>query len=133
MMFLFRKYKKLMIFLIYVHSFKTTYIKKRREYYFGRASLMQYFYLLGLSYTSATLGSAFWGTLPAITFILALIFRYTYYQALLQFKGFFNWEFKMITVEITFVVIQIWILNFFLKFSVIKSFTVIKDKLSYEI
>ncbi|KAL0689415.1 hypothetical protein Bca4012_089093 [Brassica carinata] len=42
---------------------------------FGRASLMQYFYLLGLSYTSATLGSAFWGTLPAITFILALIFR----------------------------------------------------------
>ncbi|CAN7110710.1 unnamed protein product [Brassica rapa subsp. narinosa] len=57
------------------------------------ASLMQYFYLLGLSYTSttrkhrdtegknrrycsATLGSAFWGTLPAITFILALIFRF---------------------------------------------------------
>ena len=32
MMFLFRKYKKLMIFLIYVHSFKTTYIKKRKEY-----------------------------------------------------------------------------------------------------
>ncbi|WZZ41629.1 hypothetical protein YC2023_037888 [Brassica napus] len=26
-------------------------------------------------YTSATLGSAFWGTLPAITFIMALIFR----------------------------------------------------------
>ncbi|XP_048601681.1 WAT1-related protein At4g01450-like isoform X3 [Brassica napus] len=40
------------------------------------ASLMQYFYLLGLSYTSATLGSAFWGTLPAITFIMALIFRF---------------------------------------------------------
>ena len=32
MMFLFRKYKKLMIFLIYMHSFKTTYIKKRKEY-----------------------------------------------------------------------------------------------------
>ena len=34
MMFLFRKYKKLMVFLIYVHSCKTTYIKKRREYSF---------------------------------------------------------------------------------------------------
>ncbi|CAH8295322.1 unnamed protein product [Eruca vesicaria subsp. sativa] len=40
------------------------------------ASLMQYFYLLGLSYTSATIGSAFWGTLPALTFILALIFGF---------------------------------------------------------
>lgn len=39
----------------------------------------------------------------------------------------------MITVKITFVVIQIWILKFFLKFSVIKPFTVIKNKLSYEI
>ncbi|XP_018472931.1 WAT1-related protein At4g01450 [Raphanus sativus] len=39
-------------------------------------SLSQYFYLLGLSYTSATLGSAFWGTLPSITFIMALIFRF---------------------------------------------------------
>ncbi|ESQ37799.1 hypothetical protein EUTSA_v10028754mg [Eutrema salsugineum] len=37
------------------------------------ASLMQYFYLLGLSYTSATLGSAFWGIMPALTFIMALI------------------------------------------------------------
>ena len=32
MMFLLRKYKKLMIFLIYVHNFKTIYIKKWREY-----------------------------------------------------------------------------------------------------
>ncbi|KAJ0250082.1 WAT1-related protein [Hirschfeldia incana] len=40
------------------------------------ASLMQYCYLLGLSYTNATIGSAFWGTMPAITFIMALIFRY---------------------------------------------------------
>lgn len=39
----------------------------------------------------------------------------------------------MITVKITFVVIQIWILKIFLKFSVIKPFTVIKNKLSYEI
>ena len=33
MMFLFRKYKKLMIFLICMHSCKTTYIKKRKEQY----------------------------------------------------------------------------------------------------
>ena len=36
MMFLFRKYKKLMIFLIYVHNFKTIYIKKWEENY-GRS------------------------------------------------------------------------------------------------
>ena len=47
--------------------------------FIGSASLMQYCYLLGLSYTSATIGSAFWGTMPATTFIMALIFRYTYY------------------------------------------------------
>ncbi|KAL1215929.1 WAT1-related protein [Cardamine amara subsp. amara] len=40
------------------------------------ASLMQYFYLLGLSYTSATLGSAFLAILPALTFIMALIFGF---------------------------------------------------------
>uniref|UniRef100_A0A1J3JSX8 WAT1-related protein n=1 Tax=Noccaea caerulescens TaxID=107243 RepID=A0A1J3JSX8_NOCCA len=40
------------------------------------ASLMQYFYLLGLSYTNATLGSAFWGIMPALTFIMALIFGF---------------------------------------------------------
>ncbi|CAH2069307.1 unnamed protein product, partial [Thlaspi arvense] len=40
------------------------------------ASLMQYFYLLGMSYTSATLASAFMGTIPALTFIMALIFGF---------------------------------------------------------
>ncbi|CAF1915876.1 unnamed protein product [Brassica oleracea var. botrytis] len=40
------------------------------------ASLMQFFFLLGLSYTSATLATAFWGTLPALTFIMALIFGF---------------------------------------------------------
>ncbi|CAA7013049.1 unnamed protein product [Microthlaspi erraticum] len=39
------------------------------------ASLTQYFYLLGLSYTSATLACAFISMTPAITFILSLIFR----------------------------------------------------------
>ena len=32
MMFLFRKYKKIMIFLVYVHNSKMTYIKKRMRY-----------------------------------------------------------------------------------------------------
>ncbi|XP_020879123.1 WAT1-related protein At4g01450 isoform X2 [Arabidopsis lyrata subsp. lyrata] len=40
------------------------------------ASLMQYFYLLGLSYTSATLGSAFWAIMPSLTFVMALIFGF---------------------------------------------------------
>ncbi|CAN8308806.1 unnamed protein product [Cochlearia groenlandica] len=40
------------------------------------ASLMQYFFLLGLSYTSATLGSAFFALMPALTFIMALIFGF---------------------------------------------------------
>uniref|UniRef100_M4C9P7 WAT1-related protein n=1 Tax=Brassica campestris TaxID=3711 RepID=M4C9P7_BRACM len=40
------------------------------------ASLVLYFYLLGLSYTSATLGSAFTAIMPALTFIMALIFRF---------------------------------------------------------
>ncbi|XP_023632698.1 WAT1-related protein At1g01070 [Capsella rubella] len=39
------------------------------------ASLMQFFFLLGLSYTSATVSSALVSMLPAITFALALIFR----------------------------------------------------------
>ncbi|VVB06911.1 unnamed protein product [Arabis nemorensis] len=39
------------------------------------ASLMQFFFLLGLSYTSATVSMALVSTLPAITFALALIFR----------------------------------------------------------
>ncbi|XP_010556633.1 PREDICTED: WAT1-related protein At4g01440-like [Tarenaya hassleriana] len=39
------------------------------------ASLTQYFFLLGLSYTSATLACAFTGMVPAVTFIMALIFR----------------------------------------------------------
>ncbi|VVA89692.1 unnamed protein product [Arabis nemorensis] len=39
------------------------------------ASLMQFFFLLGLSYTSATVSCALISMLPAITFALALIFR----------------------------------------------------------
>ncbi|XP_010542798.1 PREDICTED: WAT1-related protein At4g01430 [Tarenaya hassleriana] len=39
------------------------------------ASLLQFFFLLGLSYTSATVSCAILGMLPAITFTLALIFR----------------------------------------------------------
>ncbi|KAL1220690.1 WAT1-related protein [Cardamine amara subsp. amara] len=39
------------------------------------ASLMQFFFLLGLSYTSATVTCALVSMLPAITFALALIFR----------------------------------------------------------
>ncbi|CAA7013048.1 unnamed protein product [Microthlaspi erraticum] len=39
------------------------------------ASLMQFFFLLGLSYTSPTVSMALNSTLPAITFALALIFR----------------------------------------------------------
>ncbi|KAF2548987.1 hypothetical protein F2Q70_00019156, partial [Brassica cretica] len=39
------------------------------------ASLMQFFFLLGLSYTSATVSCALVSMLPAITFTLALIFR----------------------------------------------------------
>ncbi|XP_010542799.1 PREDICTED: WAT1-related protein At4g01440-like [Tarenaya hassleriana] len=39
------------------------------------ASLTQYFFLLGLSYTSATLACAFMSMMPAVTFIMALIFR----------------------------------------------------------
>ncbi|CAH2069304.1 unnamed protein product [Thlaspi arvense] len=39
------------------------------------ASLMQFFFLLGLSYTSATVSMALNSMLPAITFALALIFR----------------------------------------------------------
>ncbi|CAL9213379.1 unnamed protein product [Arabidopsis halleri] len=39
------------------------------------ASLMQFFFLLGLSYTSATVSCALVSMLPAITFALALIFR----------------------------------------------------------
>ncbi|KFK30721.1 hypothetical protein AALP_AA6G018800 [Arabis alpina] len=39
------------------------------------ASLMQFFFLLGLSYTSATVSMALVSMLPAITFALALIFR----------------------------------------------------------
>ncbi|KAL1215925.1 WAT1-related protein [Cardamine amara subsp. amara] len=38
------------------------------------ASLMQFFFLLGLSYTSATVSLALVSMLPAITFALALIF-----------------------------------------------------------
>ncbi|KAG2331176.1 hypothetical protein Bca4012_019238 [Brassica carinata] len=39
------------------------------------ASLTQYFFLLGLSYTSATLACAFISMTPAITFVMSLIFR----------------------------------------------------------
>ncbi|CAN8248146.1 unnamed protein product [Cochlearia groenlandica] len=39
------------------------------------ASLTQYFFLLGLSYTSATLSCAFISMSPAVTFVMALIFR----------------------------------------------------------
>ncbi|KAL0884306.1 hypothetical protein Bca101_008287 [Brassica carinata] len=39
------------------------------------ASLMQFFFLLGLSYTSATVSCALVSMLPAVTFALALIFR----------------------------------------------------------
>ncbi|XP_010422721.1 PREDICTED: WAT1-related protein At4g01430 [Camelina sativa] len=39
------------------------------------ASLMQFFFLLGLSYTSATVSMALVSMLPAITFALALVFR----------------------------------------------------------
>ncbi|CAN7000233.1 hypothetical protein Bca4012_050850 [Brassica carinata] len=39
------------------------------------ASLMQFFFLLGLSYTSPTVAMALNSMLPAITFALALIFR----------------------------------------------------------
>ncbi|KAG7653918.1 EamA domain [Arabidopsis suecica] len=39
------------------------------------ASLMQFFYLLGLSYTSATVACALVSLMPAITFAFALIFR----------------------------------------------------------
>ncbi|KAF8111524.1 hypothetical protein N665_0074s0055 [Sinapis alba] len=39
------------------------------------ASLMQFFFLLGLAYTSATVSCALLSMLPAITFALALIFR----------------------------------------------------------
>ncbi|XP_023637198.1 WAT1-related protein At4g01440 isoform X2 [Capsella rubella] len=39
------------------------------------ASFSQYFFLLGLSYTSATLACAFISMTPAITFFMALIFR----------------------------------------------------------
>uniref|UniRef100_A0A1J3ELC9 WAT1-related protein n=1 Tax=Noccaea caerulescens TaxID=107243 RepID=A0A1J3ELC9_NOCCA len=39
------------------------------------ASLMQFFFLLGLSYTSATVGAAFLSMIPAITFALSLILR----------------------------------------------------------
>ncbi|EOA36764.1 hypothetical protein CARUB_v10012636mg [Capsella rubella] len=39
------------------------------------ASLMQFFYLLGLSYTSATVSCALVSLMPAITFAFAFIFR----------------------------------------------------------
>ncbi|CAH8336778.1 unnamed protein product [Eruca vesicaria subsp. sativa] len=39
------------------------------------ASLMQFFFLLGLSYTSATVSCAVASMMPAVTFALALIFR----------------------------------------------------------
>ncbi|KAL0712474.1 hypothetical protein Bca4012_019452 [Brassica carinata] len=39
------------------------------------ASLTQYFFLLGLSYTSATLACAFISMTPAVTFVLSLVFR----------------------------------------------------------
>ncbi|KFK42497.1 hypothetical protein AALP_AA1G001200 [Arabis alpina] len=39
------------------------------------ASLMQFFYMLGLLYTSATVSGAFLSMLPAITFALSLILR----------------------------------------------------------
>nr|AAC19291.1 similar to Medicago truncatula MtN2 (GB:Y15293) [Arabidopsis thaliana] len=44
-------------------------------FFWERASLTQYFFLLGLSYTSATLACAFISMTPAITFVMALIFR----------------------------------------------------------
>ncbi|KAG5410550.1 hypothetical protein IGI04_006869 [Brassica rapa subsp. trilocularis] len=39
------------------------------------ASLTQYFFLMGLSYTSATLACAFISMSPAVTFVISLIFR----------------------------------------------------------
>ncbi|CAF2141259.1 hypothetical protein HID58_006297 [Brassica napus] len=39
------------------------------------ASLTQYFFLMGLSYTSATLACAFISMSPAVTFVMSLIFR----------------------------------------------------------
>ncbi|KAL0758207.1 hypothetical protein Bca101_095875 [Brassica carinata] len=44
-------------------------------YILDRASLMQFFFLLGLSYTSATVSCALVSMLPAVTFALALVFR----------------------------------------------------------
>ncbi|KFK30723.1 hypothetical protein AALP_AA6G019000 [Arabis alpina] len=57
-------------FSVLVYDFISDYIC------FFRMSLMQYFYLHGLSYTSATLATAFTAIMPALTFAMALIFRF---------------------------------------------------------
>ncbi|KAF2588874.1 hypothetical protein F2Q70_00042207 [Brassica cretica] len=44
-------------------------------YFLERASLVQFFFMLGLSYTSATVSGAFLSMMPATTFALSLILR----------------------------------------------------------
>lgn len=50
--------------------------KTRNEWFLCRASVTQYFFLLGIQYTSATFACAFVNMVPVITFIMALPFGY---------------------------------------------------------
>jgi hypothetical protein len=58
------------IICVYNHGCSETLI----EYFLYRASVTQYFFLLGIQYTSATFACAFVNMVPVITFLLALPF-----------------------------------------------------------
>ncbi|OAP16779.1 hypothetical protein AXX17_AT1G11750 [Arabidopsis thaliana] len=70
-------------------------------YILERASLMQFFYLLGLSYTSATVACALVSLMPAITFAFALI---------LSDHNTKNWLLGCLYLTIGTVLISLWIL-----------------------
>ncbi|OMO82340.1 Drug/metabolite transporter [Corchorus olitorius] len=61
------------IILLYRQSISAVFLAPI-AYFLERATLTQYFFLLGLEYTSATFSCAFINMVPAITFMLALPF-----------------------------------------------------------
>ncbi|KAL9329440.1 hypothetical protein ACSQ67_004443 [Phaseolus vulgaris] len=62
-----------LVFITYRLSVSTIFLAPI-SYFKERASVTQYFFLLGIQYTSATFACAFVNTVPVITFIMALPF-----------------------------------------------------------
>ncbi|KAF8379883.1 hypothetical protein HHK36_027348 [Tetracentron sinense] len=62
-----------LVLITYRQSISTLFLAPI-AYFWERATLTQYFFLIGIQYTSATFSCAFINTVPVITFIMALPF-----------------------------------------------------------